>query len=435
MKADLSRDTFDPTRHFLRVLMQQGRVQVDADPNEQTAILLHYLQALAADLIGPAGGPKTGPNTPLGFSVELDGTDLRIWPGHYYVDGILCELEPAPDENREGARNDGTISYFEQPDYPLSPDHDRLREKNFLAYLDVWERHLTALDDEHIREVALGGPDTATRSKVVWQVKVVPVTVRTKEDALERVWPGLVEKWQPPDRGALAAGTDDPVDETDPCITPPASGYRGAENQLYRVEIVDSSTTEAPATFVWSRENGSVLSRWDQSEDELVLADPGRDHKLGFEAGQWIQLTDDDHELAGKPGTFAELTKVEHGVLTIDSSNATGPTDAASFKVKPKIRRWDSGAPRPVEVPAATEGWIPLEDGVQIKFSETGHYRSGDYWLIPARVQGGVDWPNVEGEPVLLPPHGIEHHFAPLALFVPGAAPIPLQRSWSFMAT
>ncbi len=56
MKGDFSRDTFDKAKHFSRVLMQQGRVQLDADFNEQTAILLHYLRTLAADLIGPFAG-------------------------------------------------------------------------------------------------------------------------------------------------------------------------------------------------------------------------------------------------------------------------------------------------------------------------------------------------------------------------------------------
>lgn len=63
MKADLSRDTFDQQNNFLRVLMQQGRVQVDADWNEQTSILLHFLQSIARDLIGPHGGN--------GFKVQL----------------------------------------------------------------------------------------------------------------------------------------------------------------------------------------------------------------------------------------------------------------------------------------------------------------------------------------------------------------------------
>ncbi len=57
MKGDFSRDTFYPEKSFSRVLMQQGRVQLDADWNEQTSILLHYMRTLAADLIGQHGGP------------------------------------------------------------------------------------------------------------------------------------------------------------------------------------------------------------------------------------------------------------------------------------------------------------------------------------------------------------------------------------------
>src|SRR5579863_2498061 len=90
MKADLTLDTFDPFKQFTRVLMQQGRVQLDADWNEQAAILLNYLQALAADLIGPHGGPAAN----LGFRIS-DSTvanNFAISSGHYYVDGILCEL-------------------------------------------------------------------------------------------------------------------------------------------------------------------------------------------------------------------------------------------------------------------------------------------------------------------------------------------------------
>jgi Family of unknown function (DUF6519) len=56
--------------------------------------------------------------------------------------------------------------------------------------------------------------------------------------------------------------------------------------------------------------------------------------------------------------------------------------------------------------------WIDLEDGVQIQFSAGGEYRTGDYWLIPARVAtGNVEWPQDDDlNPQPLPPHGIEHH-------------------------
>ena len=53
MQGDFSRNTFDPTKHFSRVLMQQGRVQLDADWNELNAIVFHYLRTLARDVYGP----------------------------------------------------------------------------------------------------------------------------------------------------------------------------------------------------------------------------------------------------------------------------------------------------------------------------------------------------------------------------------------------
>ena len=44
-------------------------------------------------------------------------------------------------------------------------------------------------------------------------------------------------------------------------------------------------------------------------------------------------------------------------------------------------------------------------------------YRTGDYWLIPARTAtGDVEWPrNDKKEPIAVEPHGVEHHYAPLA--------------------
>jgi hypothetical protein len=35
VKGDFSRDTFDAAKHYTAVLMQQSRVQLDADWNEQ----------------------------------------------------------------------------------------------------------------------------------------------------------------------------------------------------------------------------------------------------------------------------------------------------------------------------------------------------------------------------------------------------------------
>ena len=66
------------------------------------------------------------------------------------------------------------------------------------------------------------------------------------------------------------------------------------------------------------------------------------------------------------------------------------------------------------------EKWIELEKGIEIQFcSKEGFYATGDYWLIPARTAtGDVEWlKERQGDklvPVAVPPHGIEHHYAPL---------------------
>lgn len=100
MKGDFSRMTFNPRKHFNRVLMQQGRVQLDADWNKQRDIAEHQLRTQLLDLIGPSGAPKGNPPaTPEanGFKIEpLPGAndDFIIHPGRMYVQGFMCELEP-----------------------------------------------------------------------------------------------------------------------------------------------------------------------------------------------------------------------------------------------------------------------------------------------------------------------------------------------------
>jgi len=63
-----------------------------------------------------------------------------------------------------------------------------------------------------------------------------------------------------------------------------------------------------------------------------------------------------------------------------------------------------------------TSGWVELDEGVTVQFSGD-QFRIGDYWLIPARTAtGDVIWPEESPDhPSAIPPHGIRHHYAPLA--------------------
>jgi hypothetical protein len=75
--------------------MQQGRLQLDADWNEQVDIQRHLLQMQARDMIGQTGVSLADLSTALSFEIGVtdDGQDLTIAPGRIYVDGVLCELE------------------------------------------------------------------------------------------------------------------------------------------------------------------------------------------------------------------------------------------------------------------------------------------------------------------------------------------------------
>src|SRR5215217_2080074 len=173
MKADLSRQTFDPKKRYSGVLMQQGRVLLDSEWNEQQEIQQHRTESGAEDAIGSSGTPIGEDGKAPGFEITAKDGKLYVGEGHIYVDGILCVND-----------SKAPIPYDEQPDPPNPDDLTRWMDgesaesedgalKLRLVYLDVWERHITHLDDGRIREVALGGPDTTTRKQTVWQVKVM----------------------------------------------------------------------------------------------------------------------------------------------------------------------------------------------------------------------------------------------------------------------
>jgi len=490
MKADLTRNTFNPFKHFTRVLMQQGRVQLDADWNEQAAISLRFLHALAADLIGPAGGPIAD----LGFQIVGSSTsDFAILPGHYYVDGILCELSyssaPVPitgigDQNSQfqvpaasaaqfvqnqrvllTAANQGIvrtvqkvtsdgivtvdsdisvvlnqanplaypefISYLSQPDYNGAA---KLANGNSLIYLDVWERLITDVEDDSIREVALGGPDTAARSQLVCQVKSLPESTCDTN---------LKDRFQPANRGLLKVVAKQQTVSTDPCVIAPDASFSGPENQLYRVEVHTGGAYDgATQTFKWSRENGSVAfpivkltatTTSTASTTTVVLENLGRDDRFGLNENDWVEVQDDDSVLQGTAGILLQVQSIDSGNLTVTLAGVPSSNVGRTASKHPLLLRWDQSSGDPAQgglqlgpdnaaLIVEGESWLSLEDGIQIQFqpasgSTPNQYRTGDYWLIPARTAiANVEWPTEPNGAIALPLNGVEHHYAPLAL-------------------
>jgi hypothetical protein len=281
MGSDISRSTFDPSKHYSGVRQQQGRPNLDADWNEQVDIASQRVVTETQDVIGSCGAPARDagfqlvqPNsawaagsffgqgseivdsngsvevaiaggtsgaapptwpTSVGTSVtdgtsglvwQLVGSDVVLSAGRMYVDGNLCEASQQ-------------ITYATQTDYPSPPPFPT--SGTVIVYLDVWERTITALQDPDLLEVALGGPDTTTRTKTVWQVKLVDVssvetnvTCSTSASALAP-WEHVIQR----SAAQLTTGLGQ-SGSSGPCALNPNTGYTGMENQLYRVEIHQS---------------------------------------------------------------------------------------------------------------------------------------------------------------------------------------------------
>jgi len=308
MRGDFTRNTFDATKHLSRVLMQQGRVQLDADFNEQDAILLRRLRLLARDLVGrhaaaadlPASFEVAAVNVSSGYVPR----DFSIAPGRYYVEGILCE-------------NDAAVQYTGQPSFPIDLNGDTvalLDGQTYLVYMDVWERHLTYVEDPSIREVALGGPDTCSRARVIWQVRVSELTSEQAHNHAARGEDLL-------DQFLLSAGLDSSTDPMLNVSASPHTGYIGSENRLYRIEVHrpgsaanDATGEDGTATFKWSRDNGSVIFPIEEtSGSELRLSNLPQNLHARLQVGDWVEVVDDAYDLRGRalpllPVSYTHLT-------------------------------------------------------------------------------------------------------------------------------
>jgi hypothetical protein len=162
----------------------------------------------------------------------------------------------------------------------------------------------------------------------------------------------------------------------------------------------------------------------------------GRDHVLGFAPGNWIEIIDDNLELAGLPGELHLIDTIDFAAKTItldakvsatnfpvDGSNQTTPSRHT------RIRRWDqagkvfasdnttlitdlgaAGSTGQIPTPA-TGTAIILENGITVSFGTTGSFNTGDFWTFAARTADG----SIE-QLKDAPPRGIHHHYTGLSV-------------------
>jgi hypothetical protein len=473
MSFDISRVTFDPWKDFSSVVMQQGRVQLDSDWNEWLAELTRRIRAGTLDIVGRAVYPATTPNA---FLITPSGSSITIGAGRMYVDGLLAENhglpapssggwippnppapgpQPAWDPALDELVGQNAVAYEQQPYFPGVALQAPFPTQGgpFLIYLDVWQREITFLEAPDLIEKAVG-VDTTGRWQTVWQVRYLDVssdgnvTCSTKDSDIQ-AWDNLIQ----PSAGRLTTG----VVQSSPsgvCCLAPNTGFTGMENQLYRVEIHQGSSSGTP-TFKWSRNNASVataVTGISPDRKTLMVQSTGKDNDLRFSKNDWVEITDDWLELNGQPGELHQValvtdsantitlsTAVTAGTFPVDPNNLTQPgrhTRLVKWNQQGKIFKSD-GTTVWKDLDAAGTGDIPvpppgtaliLENGVTVSFDlnpTAGVFKVADYWNFAARTLDGTVENLVEA-----PPLGIHHHYARLAAFTPGQTPSDCRVEW-----
>jgi photosystem II stability/assembly factor-like uncharacterized protein len=344
---------------------------------------------------------------PGALPVALPAVNLSIGPGRCWVDGLMCELE-------------ARVSYGHQADGGAGA---RLAPGTYLLLLQAWQRHVTALEQPLLREVALGGPDTATRTQTVAQVRALawpdtsPPVVGC--DVPLAAWDALVHAPRP----RLAARAAPQLAAANLCEIAATAGYRRLENQLYRVEVHEGGATPS---FKWSRENGSVAYavldlHVDAARNLTVVrvAARGRDDLLDLAPHDRVELVDEDAELTRRAGQMLEYVGDGDDELELVLAGVPAGTLGQDPARHPVLRRWDQQPTAGSHVlPIVPGTWVELEDGVQVRFEPGGTWRPGDYWQIPARtLTGDVEWPRDEdGDPVAREPAGVADAYCRLGI-------------------
>ena len=255
-----------------------------------------------------------------------------IGRGRAYVHGILAECHGADPQVYDAVLGEehGTqpIAYDKQPYFPNANVVAPLPTTGtHIAYLDVWRREVTALENPDLVEKAIA-VDTATRLQTAWQVRLLEVPRDTTCDSQSDKWDELTA----PSAGRLttnAVGV--PVDD-DPVHRPAHRRLPGnREPPLPRRDprrgpARGRRPSSGRATTARSRSPSTGI---DTARTKLTVTRVGRDSVARISIGDWVEVTDDWRELNGLAGELRKVADVDDGdeTITLAAALPTGAFD------------------------------------------------------------------------------------------------------------
>jgi len=403
MAGDRARVSYDPSRKWRGLVAQQGRVTVEADWNEAASIDQEHDRQVAIDVVGPAGTPNGGyavtPVPLTGSPPTAIPGDFTVGQGTIYVGGQRLDL-------------DEPVTYSTQPDWldhstdplwvaPAVPTTTAVSYE--LVYLLASEQEVSAVEDPALADVALGGPDTMQRQRILQHF--------VRQDSPSGTCDGSWGAFQASLAGSglrfdarsmmIKSATTLQVSFSDipaaPSLCQPVAtgGYLGAENQMIRVMVADTETSGVPI-IIWGFDDASFLYRitaavYDPASGTttLTLATSPPDSFHFPVAGQAVEVLRDAAQLtatdyiASPAGVVSALTgDYDNARKTVTiAGEVVGDYLSALETPQLYLRVWQAMAAAPAGVATELDG-----TGVAVTLtSSTGVFHSGDFWRFALR--------------------------------------------------
>jgi hypothetical protein len=393
MGSDRARVTYDPRQQYRSVVMQQGRVTLEADWNEAQQITEEEIRREALDIVGSCGTPDDGYRVVLPTSPVTPPYDFSVTDGTMYVGGLRAHVyESVQYSNQQDWRD-----YSSDPDWV---DPSNTPPPNEFVYLFLREQEVSAVEDSDLKDIALGGPDTAQRTRVLQRIVRVGCTGTDCTSGLfaaERNWQneGLhfdaadmrLKSW-----GGLEVRFSNQAQEKNLCQPQAQGGYLAPDNQLIRVQITCNDPKKG-LKFVWGFDDASFLYK--------VQVDPGNPQQLNL---QTIPV-DAEHQPASNQAvevlpTAADLPNggvvaATSGIVFTLNDNydpdsqsiqvPTGVTLPTGYATPPEqlfLRVWqeevtfDAGNAYPLGTTGVT---------VTLRTQNNHKFHIGDYWMFAVR--------------------------------------------------
>jgi hypothetical protein len=387
MSSDRERISSDPNQQYRSVVFQQGRVTLASDSNEAWDIADEALRADVDDIVGPIGTPDNG--YAVSYPGKLGQVDFTIGKGTLYLGGERLEL--AQD-----------ITYLEQKDGEWLDLSEVVEEADTeQVWLLVREQELGATEDPNLLEVALGGPDTTQRTRLIQRVH----RSKVQSSDCSVAW-GEVLAQQKTDGydfdsqrmrflpfARLQVGFADAQPQPDPCEPAAVGGYLGADNQCIRVMVTAYDAGGGSAKIAWAFDNAYNMFEVVVQPDmqTLQLSAPPVDTSHWPRTGQAVEVLRSAVRLAdgatmaqnlGQFGLLAADYNADQRTVQLATALTDPPFKAKAVDPPVFLRLWQE------QLDAKVGQAVTLRDtGLQVTLTADGNnsIAPGVFWIFAVR--------------------------------------------------